>query len=265
MHKDQDPGGLNLPQRTSPRIFEVYANQPSRHSEKPYDILSLIRNAVHDKQAFAFVSFTKSDMYRLKIVNFYEFSKWITYLEKDELISFDDETRATAGIISLGSEEFVTQGLFALSEKGWVVLEEKSKHGENYAFIAQDFDMTNRVTVNEKISEACLEAIGFEARPVDQDPNENDYIPDKILDSITKCSVMIADLTKNNKGVYYEAGFAKGLGKKVILLVNKDRVHTDKIHFDLKQFEQIRYSDESDLKEKLLFRLKVLFPDYEIS
>ena len=41
--------------------------------------------------------------------------------------------------------------------------------------------------------------------------NDNIYV--KMLDEITACKFLVADLTSQNNGVYYEAGYAKALGK----------------------------------------------------
>jgi hypothetical protein len=60
---------------------------------------------------------------------------------------------------------------------------------------------------------------------------------------------MIADFTseidKPRGGVYYEAGFAHGLGKEVIWTCREDVI--DHIHFDTRQYNHITWN-ENDLK-----------------
>ena len=82
--------------------------------------------------------------------------------------------------------------------------------------------------------------------------NEKEHtklIVPEIFSEIRKSCFVIADLTKNRGGVYYEAGYAEGLGKQVILTCkNKDR---NKIHFDVAQKNTIFWDDEGELEKRL--------------
>ncbi len=63
-------------------------------------------------------------------------------------------------------------------------------------------------------------------------------------------------------GVYYEAGFAQGLGIPVIWTVKAD--HIDHVHFDTRQFNHITWTDAADLREKLKNRIgAVLGPNVQ--
>ena len=59
----------------------------------------------------------------------------------------------------------------------------------------------------------------------------------------------MGDFTGQRGGVYFEAGFAMGLGLPVIWLVRKDEV--EKLHFDTRQYAHIAYESAEDLKQKL--------------
>ncbi|MCF2940650.1 hypothetical protein L1N85_19855 [Paenibacillus alkaliterrae] len=50
-------------------------------------------------------------------------------------------------------------------------------------------------------------------------------------------NIVISDFTEHKTGVYYEAGFAKGLGLEVIWTVREDNL--DQCHFDTKQMNHI--------------------------
>ena len=63
---------------------------------------------------------------------------------------------------------------------------------------------------------------------------------------------MIADLTNENRGAYWEAGYAEGLGKPVIY--TRDKAAKDSSHFDTNHHLHIRW-DEGDL-EQAMDRLK---------
>lgn len=89
---------------------------------------------------------------------------------------------------------------------------------------------------------------GNEAYYVDLDIH-NGNISDKIIEEIRNCKFLVADFTCQNTGVYFEVGYAKGIGKTVI--------HTCKqtdfgnIHFDIKQIQFVVWTDERDLTLKL--------------
>lgn len=77
--------------------------------------------------------------------------------------------------------------------------------------------------------------------------SENIY--NVMLEHIHSCKFLVADLTTQNNGVYYEAGYAKALGKTVIFTCkNSDFAN---IHFDIKQIQTISWSDEAELANKL--------------
>jgi hypothetical protein len=61
--------------------------------------------------------------------------------------------------------------------------------------------------------------------------------------SVARChreSTGESEVTKDNRGgVYYEAGFAKGLGHEVIWTVRED--HLDDVHFDTRQYNFLRW------------------------
>lgn len=80
-----------------------------------------------------------------------------------------------------------------------------------------------------------------------------DNISLKILEEIRNCKFIVADLTCQNLGVYYESGYAKALGKTIIYTCY-DKDFTN-IHFDIKQINTIRWSNLDDLAEKLSVRI----------
>lgn len=82
-------------------------------------------------------------------------------------------------------------------------------------------------------------------------------ICDKIQVDIKKSRIVIADVTENNSGVYYEAGFAQGLGIPVIWTCRKDKI--SEVHFDTRQYNHILWESKEELYEKLKVRIKSLF------
>lgn len=67
---------------------------------------------------------------------------------------------------------------------------------------------------------------------------------------------IITDLTFNNNGAYYEAGYAKGQGKKVIHTCSKDWFEKNGVHFDVTGLNLILYDSDKDFAEKLKKRIR---------
>ncbi len=68
----------------------------------------------------------------------------------------------------------------------------------------------------------------------------------------------VAHFTGNRGGVYFEAGFALGLGIPVIWTCHKDRISD--LHFDTRQYNHIDWKDVIDLRERLYNRIMAIAP-----
>jgi nucleoside 2-deoxyribosyltransferase len=94
----------------------------------------------------------------------------------------------------------------------------------------------------------------------------NNDITDEIIAGIKESLFVVADMTGYRGGVYYEAGFAKGLGRPVIFTCRKDwfegekdsngRTIKEKVHFDVNHQNFIVWENEEVLKEKLIARIR---------
>lgn len=82
----------------------------------------------------------------------------------------------------------------------------------------------------------------------------NDDINDQIVAEIRKSRFLIADFTGHRGGVYYEAGFAYGLGKEVIHTCRRDWFEKG-IHFDLEHRNFIVWESGEELYMKLKNRI----------
>lgn len=86
---------------------------------------------------------------------------------------------------------------------------------------------------------------------------EGDYkITDKIIEMIHSARLIVADLTHERPNVYFELGYARGLGKTVITIARKD----SKIHFDVKDWKYLEYVDSRVLERDLRKRF-----EYEVA
>lgn len=77
--------------------------------------------------------------------------------------------------------------------------------------------------------------------------NENMIV--HLFKQIEQCRFMVADFTTQNTGVYYEAGYARALGKTTIFTCRADDF--ENVHFDIQQIHFIIWKDSDDLAKKL--------------
>jgi len=101
--------------------------------------------------------------------------------------------------------------------------------------------------------EPAIKDAGFKPIRVDLKEHNNE-IPDEIIAEIRDCEFMVADFTGQRAGVYYEAGFAMGLGRKVIWCCRKNEI--DKLHFDTNHKNHIAWETPPELREKLRRRIR---------
>jgi nucleoside 2-deoxyribosyltransferase len=160
--------------------------------------------------------------------------------------------------IKLVNPNIPTQTTINITPHGWQHLRELKKRpaGDTIqAFVAMWFH-EDRNPFYAEIEKACLET-GYKALRIDN-KEHNEKICDQIIAEIRKSRILIADMTGNRGGVYYEAGFAFGLGLPVIYIV--DRSDIDKLHFDTRQYNHIVYENKADLYEKLKHRIEATVP-----
>jgi len=152
---------------------------------------------------------------------------------------------------------------FSLTIKAWDRLNELSKFlsQSDSAFVAMWFD-----PCTEQYRKAVVSAIshcGYKPLIVDQ-RDFNGFIMDEVVSLIRQSKFLIADFTSRpeNKdsdrhitggvrgGVYWESGFAVGLGKPVIQTCEDNDEARERIHFDLQQYQTIFWKP-SDLSESI--------------
>lgn len=131
----------------------------------------------------------------------------------------------------------------------------------NQIFVAMMFsEETDRVYSD--VYEPVIQSLNYSAMRIDKKEFLGSII-NEITSEITDSVALIADLTGNRGGVYYEAGIAKGLQMcnhpiKLVLTCHKTFFDNEGVHFDLKGDNIIIYNDDNELKERLNNRLTVL-------
>lgn len=132
------------------------------------------------------------------------------------------------------------------------------------AFVAMWFDPSISGIYSTAIAPA-IEECGFRPVRVDNVEHNND-ITDEIIAGIKESRFVVADMTGYRGGVYYEAGFARGLGIPVIFTCRKDwfdgekdaegKTVREKIHFDINHLNIIVWEAEDDLKKRIVARIR---------
>lgn len=99
--------------------------------------------------------------------------------------------------------------------------------------------------------DAAAGAVGLRAERVKDVPG--DYrITDRILASIRRARLVVVDLTHERPNVYFELGFARGLGKTVITIMREGT----NAHFDVQDWTYLPYVDSRPLERDLLERFR---------
>jgi len=196
------------------------------------------------------------------------------------------------GLIKLKDGRNPQEGLW-LTSKGYQRLRELKKPGKdsNQCFVAMWF----APEMNDVYLKAIKPAIelnedeetksGYEAIRIDTVEHVND-VNDEIIAQIRRSKFMVCDLTGYRGGVYFEAGFAYGLGLSVIYtcrkdwsnpkpfydekgnviqrLFNQDKklipIQQEGIHFDLAHRNRIEWyeKDLDDFRNKLRNRINAV-------
>ena len=144
-----------------------------------------------------------------------------------------------------------------LTEKAWNYIVKAQKKKENKIFIAMSYkDDIALKKYEDKVKEVIREC-GFKTVII-KDKEHNEYIPPEIEYEIATSAAVLADLTGQNNGVYFEAGYARGQNVPVIFTCDEHDDETQNVHFDVKQISMLFWNSEKleDLHEKLRRRIK---------
>ena len=105
---------------------------------------------------------------------------------------------------------------------------------------------------------------GIDFKLIKVDEHEDGYsdeIYHRIIDGINESALVIADLSYGNKNVHHEIGYAQGLKKKVLMLY-KSRSGVEpktEIGSNISMHDQLRYSNQTELRPKLLKKIRQFF------
>ena len=179
----------------------------------------------------------------------------------DESYGLETKEKQFYGVLDLLEEENLIEDdgkthqsfVYKITSDGWALIDEYQKAHQSLAqgFIAMWFD-PQMEPARRSIMEA-IKSCGYIPIAIDMKEHNNQIVPE-ILFEISRSEFVVADLTGHRGGVYYEAGYAEGLGKQVITCCNANDF--EKMHFDLRQKSTIIWADEADLSKRLKDRIE---------
>lgn len=131
----------------------------------------------------------------------------------------------------------------------------KANQNSSQAFIAMWINKEVQAVYKEGIVPA-IQSCGYKDFRIIDDP-KLDKIDDAIIAEIRRSRFMVADFTYGDNGirgsVYYEAGFAQGLGIPVIRSCRSNQIND--LHFDIRQYYHIAWDNPKGLKCELKKRI----------
>lgn len=138
---------------------------------------------------------------------------------------------------------------FEITSGGWSFLDEHARPGviSDQVFVAMSFAIELKPAWEDAISPSLVKA-QFRPYRVDAEPHI-DRIDTKIITEIRNSRFLVADVTQQRPGVYFEAGYALGLGLPVLWCVRADDLRN--VHFDTRQYNHIVWEDEQHLADQL--------------
>lgn len=252
----------------TPEIYSTYKTQiaakiETKNIEQKFNHALLVFAKKSEFGGFH-ISFSPSKSYPLFWAqNEWEFQFIVNELHRDGYLVLsleeDSSVRDSEGIdffkmYEAGFDYFYV----SLTGKGWERVNEL-KHGaseSNSVFVAMSFAPSMTKVYEEGFRTAIeSEGVGYDALRLDKTEFLGN-VDDRIIMEIRRSKFIVADFTGQRGGVYFEAGFAQGIGKHVIYCC--DEKEKKDLHFDIRQFNFILWENIEDLKERVTNRIKAL-------
>lgn len=149
-----------------------------------------------------------------------------------------------------------------LTLEGWerYEAEKRGQFSGNYGFLAMEFgDAAFESFVREVVKPIVKKELSYDLFDM-RDVSQAGIIDNIMRIKIRDAAFVIVDLTHDNRGAYWEAGYAEGLGKPVIYFCEQQKFDQEKTHFDTNHCTTIPWSkgesNHDDFKQKLIATLR---------
>lgn len=155
-----------------------------------------------------------------------------------------------------------TRGMpaYLLTLKGWKLYSEltSTSYIGDFGFLAMKFgDSRLEEFVKNCIKPGIEKELHVPLRDV-REHSKAGVIDNVLTETIREAQFVIVDLTHDNNGAYWEAGFAEGLGKPVVYICEKQKFNNLKTHFDTNHRTTVLWEEEraEDFVSELVATLK---------
>jgi len=226
-------------------LAETYANTPA--TAKPDKLLRLLERRTSHPGAPATVN-AELDYPAIHAVSAVEFDYHLKHLVSEGWIS---KPTGLGALVSTLSPEENADREASITHAGWAKLGATGS-GSRSAFVAMSFDNSLDSAFSDGIEPAIRQA-GYEPLRVDK-VHHNEKICDRIVVEIRRSRFLVADVTMQRQGVYFEAGFAMALGLPVIWCCRTDDFNN--VHFDTRQYNHIVWEQPAELRQQLADRIR---------
>lgn len=157
-----------------------------------------------------------------------------------------------------------------LLAEGWRRVDDLQQQGNDSkdVFVSMSF-ASSAASTREAIRNGIIQA-GFSPEFIDEIIHNRQIVPE-MFRLIRESRFLILDISEPNYGAYYEAGYALGIGKEVIITCSAEvfshKYESEeekkyerylKPHFDIAQKQILVWNDHNDLTKKLCEWIKAL-------
>ena len=136
--------------------------------------------------------------------------------------------------------------------------EKRGQFSGNYGFIAMKFnDPDLEDFVRDIVKPAVKEGIGYDLVDI-RDVSQAGVIDNIMRVQIRDAAFVIAELSHDNLGAYWEAGYAEGLGKPVIYICEQKKFDEKSTHFDTNHCTTVLWPRDNDenFKKELIATIR---------
>ena len=150
-----------------------------------------------------------------------------------------------------------------LTVPGWQRFEQLNRGSSNSrkAFMAMQYSDPEMDEIVNKHFRSAVRQQDFDLTRLD-DRLVAGLIDDRLRVQIQTSRFLIADLTTDNRGAYWEAGFAEGLGKPVIYTCKKAASDSGQTHFDTNHHLTVKWEKDklSAFEQELKATIRATMP-----
>lgn len=189
-----------------------------------------------------------------------EFHSYVGSVSREFAVNLLFELRDRGLLQARESPDQVPDAYFVrLTLDGWNLFEaeQRGQTSSGYGFIALKFyDAVLDPFLRDHIKPA-VRSLGMELRDM-RDSAQAGIIDNLMRMQIRDSAFVLVDLTHDNPGAYWEAGYAEGMGKPVLYICEKSKFDAAKTHFDTNHCTTVIWdtTKPEEFKENLVATLK---------